>query len=326
MKLDLASVLKLLISIGLGGCIIWYLDSSLSSADKEAIFTSFQNIHWPIVICTLALGALACVFRALRWKILLKPLGYQPRFNSVLGSIFIMYLANLIFPRLGEVVRCSILYQREEIPMEKSLGTMITERLVDIIFFGFIVLITFALEMNRLIEILEQYQAQNALQSGNSWMKLVILGLIIIASIALYRSRFRAILIAKLRGLWDGVATIFKMENPVLFIAYSLGINMIYFANTVLMYHAIDGLESLQISSGFLVLTAGTLGIGLTQGGIGAFQLFVTETLTLYQIARPIGLAYSWISWSVQTIILVVLGIGYFIYFALSKKQHGQKA
>lgn len=322
MKYSLKSILQLLISLSIGVALLWYLQRDLSESDRNLIFQSFQNIDIPMTIVVIILTIIACVFRALRWELLLEPLGYRPSRIVLLCSIFVMYLANLLFPRLGEVLRCTILKQHEDIPIEKSLGTMIVERIVDVIaMMGLIPLLGLIFEYDSLLSIYQYYKANKSESSSTTlW---IILGVGILGGLLVFRNKkLKAFIVEKIQSLIEGVRSISKLKHPWLFILYSLGIYGIYFVSTILMYRAIDGLDSLQWSSGFVVLIAGTLGVGMTQGGIGAYQLLVTQALEWYQIPKPIGLAYSWICWGIQTITLVFFGFISWIYLNIKKSTH----
>ncbi len=312
------NALKLVISIGIGFGLIYFINSSLTGEDKALIFQSFRTAKLPVIVLTILLAATACVIRALRWELLLNPIGCHPRRSTLVSSIFIMYLANLIFPRLGEVLRCSVLFQKDEIPVEKSIGTMVVERLIDFLFAGLYVLLAFVFEHQKLLEIYNKYLAEK--KEGSSHLLLFTIGLVILFGIvAFFVPKIRRLIIQKVKGLWEGISSIFKLEKPILFVIYSLVLYSIYFATTIIMYYAINGLDGLRMTSGFVILTAGTLAIGLTQGGIGAFQLLVTKSLELYDIARPLGLAYSWLSWTVQTGTLVIGGIIAWVYVQFTK-------
>lgn len=318
MKFSLSKILKLLISLGIGMALIWYVQKDLSISDKELILNSFRNIKLPATLVTIFLAIVACVIRALRWEMLLNPMGYSPRRLVLVSSIFVMYLANLLFPRLGEVLRCTILNEHEDIPMEKSLGTMIVERIIDVIGMGVIALIAVFLEFDKIINLYQVYQDQKK-DDGNH--AILFMGILLLALVlaSVFTPKIRTFIVAKLMGLLDGIKAVFQLENPILFLIYSLSIYGIYFSTTYIMYHSLIGLESLQISSTFLVLTAGTAGVGISQGGIGAFQVLVTKALEMYEIPTPIGLAYSWLSWSVQTGTLIVFGFASWIYLNLKK-------
>lgn len=324
MNSNVSKILKLLISLGIGFFLIWYVQKDLSTSDKALIIHSFQHIKWPATILTIVLATLACVIRALRWELLLKPMGYTSSRLVLICSIFVMYLANLLFPRLGEVLRCTILKEHADVPMEKSLGTMIVERVVDVFGMGIITLIAVFLEFDKIVTLFKVYQEQ---KKGGGDHTLLLVALVIIGLIiaSFFVPKIRKFIIDKVMGLLDGLKSILKLEKPILFILYSVAIYGIYFSTTYIMYHSLVGLESLHINSVFLVLTAGTAAVGISQGGIGAFQVLVTRALEMYDIPKPFGLAYSWLSWSIQTGTLVFFGLLSWIYLNLKKSRYEQK-
>jgi len=320
MKFDFKNLLKLLISLLLGGFIIWYIQKDLSDSDKNQIITSIRNVDLIYVFAIAVLGILACIIRGYRWKMLLKPLGYEPNVLILICSIFIMYIANLLFPRLGEVTRCTILQKQEKIPFEKSFGTMIVERLVDMIGMGIIALLGVFLEYDKFLTLFSNLfkNSQNKKEESSLLVPIIIVFLIIIGTFAFWKNpKIKNFILEKIKGIIDGLTSIFKLENPILFIIYSASIYGIYFISTYILYFAIQGTSHLTFTSTFVTLSAATLGVGLTQGGIGAFQFLVTKTLELYNVTTSIGLAYAWTSWLIQTANLVIFGILSWIYILI---------
>lgn len=320
MNAQIKNVLKLILSITIGAFLIWFIQKDLTKEQIDIIISSIKNIPYSFIIILGVLGVLACFIRAWRWKLLLKPMGYQPPNSLLVSSIFIMYLANLAFPRLGEVLRCSILAKYNKVPIEKSIGTMVLERLVDIIGMGIIALFALIFEFDKFFKIYKTYTENKT--TGNSYGLYLFIAVVIIGSLFMYfmRNSKLAILIKeKLKGFSDGFQSIRKIDNFPLFILYSVLIYCIYFASTYIFYFAVTGTEILSFKSTFLILTAGTLGVGMTQGGIGAFQLLVTKAMELYQIPSTVGLVYSWSSWLVQTTTLVIGGLISWIFISIKK-------
>jgi hypothetical protein len=270
------------------------------------------------------LAYLACIIRALRWEMLLKPLGYKLQKDVLISSIFIMYLANFVFPRLGEVLRCSILAKHNQVPVEKSIGTMVAERFIDMFAMGIIFLITIGIEFENLKIIYSQYLLKKSSSSGGNELYFMlffgIFGLIVLWK---FSPKLRNMIIAKLLGFKDGLLSIKKLENPILFIIYSILINSIYFFTTYIFFFAVVQTASLPFKSAFLVLISSTLGVALTPNGIGASQYFVSEALHLYQVPVVYGMIYAWGAWIFTAIGLVSGGIFSWIY--LTMKSNGQK-
>jgi uncharacterized protein (TIRG00374 family) len=296
----------------------------LKPEDIQFIIESIKNTKWIYIVILIVLGSIACLIRALRWRLLLEPMGYKPDTKVLTASIFIMYLSNLAFPRLGEVLRCSILAKYSKVPIEKSVGTMVVERLVDVLGMGIIAFLALVFEWDK-INILYNSLQSKTVGDSQSYVKWIILvALLFIGAIAFYfirKTRFYSILIEKIKGFAEGLSSIRKVKNYNLFIIYSVLIYFIYFITTYIFYLAIPGLEHLSIKTAFLVLTAGTIGVGMTQGGIGAYQILITKALELYNIPTKIGLAYSWALWLIQTVTLVIGGLLSYVYLIFRKNE-----
>lgn len=318
------NIIKFIISIGIGVFLIWFIQKDLKPEDIQFIIESIKNTKWIYIVILIVLGSIACLIRALRWRLLLEPMGYKPSAQVLTSSIFIMYLSNLAFPRLGEVLRCSILAKYSKVPIEKSVGTMVVERLVDVLGMGIIAFLALVFEWDK-INILYNSLQSKTVGNSQSYMKWILLvALLFIGAIAFYfirKTRFYNILIEKIKGFAEGLSSIRKVKNYNLFIIYSVLIYFIYFITTYIFYLAIPGLEHLSIKSAFLVLTAGTIGVGMTQGGIGAYQILITKALELYNIPTKIGLAYSWALWLIQTVTLVIGGLLSYVYLIFRKNE-----
>lgn len=320
------NILKFIISIGIGFFLIWFIQKDLKPEDIQFIIESIKNTKWLYIVILILLGSTACLIRAMRWQLLLEPMGYKPSKKVLTASIFIMYLSNLAFPRLGEVLRCSILAKYSKVPIEKSVGTMVVERLVDVLGMAIIAFLAFIFELDKIQILYNSLQSKtNGNHSSNS--KWIILGAIVfIGILAFYfirKTAFYSILIDKVKGFAEGLSSIRKVKNYNLFVFYSILIYFIYFITTYIFYLAIPGMEHLSIKSAFLVLTAGTIGVGMTQGGIGAYQILITKALELYQIPTKIGLAYSWALWLIQTVTLVIGGLFSYVYLMFRKNEQG---
>lgn len=319
MKLNFGAIVKFILSLGIGLGLVYYLQSNISSEQRLQIIHGIKNIQPWLLILSILLAGLACIIRAYRWKMLLEPLGYQPRNSTLISSIFIMYLGNLIFPRLGEVLRCSVLMREEKIPMDKGIGTMITERLIDILGLGLYVILAIIFEYDKFFDIYNQYSSMKGETS------LVIPGvlfcILLIGGLIVWRmSALRQFILEKIYGVLEGLKSILKLKNPFLFVFYSLTIYSIYFFSTYILFLGFEETNGLSLGCGIVVLIAGTLGIGLTQGGIGAYQVLVTWTLVLYGISNTTAQTFSWAAWILPTASLVLFGIIAWIY--LLKRSH----
>ena len=308
MKLNLSSIIKFLVSIGIGIGLVYYLQTKITLEQRLQIVEGIKNIPLWLLVLSIFLTALACVVRAFRWKMLLEPMGYKPRNSTLISSIFIMYLGNLIFPRLGEVLRCSVLLKEEDIPLDKGIGTMITERIVDILGLGLYVLLAFIFEFDQLIEIYKQYSSMKG--ESSLLLPIILFMCVILGAMIVWRfKKLREFILHKILGIFEGLKSILKLKKPILFVVYSLSIYSIYYLGTYILFYAFSETLNLSLGCGLVVLIAGTLGVGLTQGGIGAYQVLVTWTLSLYGISNTIAQTYSWAAWILPTATLVIFGI-----------------
>ncbi len=324
MNTSVKNSIKFLISIGIGIFLIWFIQKDLKPEDIQFIIESIKSTKWIYIIILIVLGSIACLIRALRWQLLLEPMGYKPDTKVLTASIFIMYLANLAFPRLGEVLRCSILAKYSKVPIEKSVGTMVVERLVDVLGMGVIAFLAFVFELDKINILYNSLQSKTAGNSSSNSKYFVLMGIIVLGIIAFYlirKTSFYTLILDKIKGFAEGLSSIRKVRNYYLFILYSVVIYFIYFITTYIFYLAIPGMEHLSIKSAFLVLTAGTIGVGMTQGGIGAYQILITKALELYNIPTKIGLAYSWALWLIQTVTLVIGGLLSYVYLMFRKNE-----
>ena len=321
MKLNLSSIIKFLVSIGIGIGLVYYLQTKITLEQRLQIVEGIKNIPLWLLVLSIFLTALACVVRAFRWKMLLEPMGYKPRNSTLISSIFIMYLGNLIFPRLGEVLRCSVLLKEEDIPLDKGIGTMITERIVDILGLGLYVLLAFIFEFDQLIEIYKQYSSMKG--ESSLLLPIILFMSVILGGIIVWRlKKLREFILHKNLGIFEGLKSILKLKKPILFVVYSLSIYSIYYLGTYILFYAFSETLNLSLGCGLVVLIAGTLGVGLTQGGIGAYQVLVTWTLSLYGISNTIAQTYSWAAWILPTATLVIFGILAWVF--LLKRGYGK--
>ena len=303
---------------------MWFIYNGITENERKEILESIKNTPFIFIVIMILLAYFACIIRALRWEMLLKPLGYKLYKDVLISSIFIMYLANFVFPRLGEVLRCSILAKHNQVPVEKSIGTMVAERFIDMFAMGIIFLITLGIEFENLKIIYNQYLLKKSSASGGNELYFIlffgVFGLIILWK---FSPKLRNIIIAKLLGFKDGLLSIKKLENPILFIFYSVLINSIYFFTTYIFFFAVVQTASLPFKSAFLVLISSTLGVALTPNGIGASQYFVSEALNLYNVPIVYGMIYAWGAWIFTAVGLVSGGLFSWIY--LTMKSNGQK-
>lgn len=331
-KNRLSDIVKLVVFLGIGFFFIYWFLLKLDPSQKEAIWSSFTHADYFWVAVTMGCCMLSHFVRALRWQLLYEPLGCRPGLNNTFGSVVVAYMANLAFPRLGEVMRCATLRTSDGIPIEKSLGTVVTERCVDVLAFGVIVLIGLLCMYGQAQEWLYNALAEKSHSLPHLAVILVALIVAAVAAVFLYRHfrermlkypLFRKVDRIVMGGI-DGVKSIFHLGHGslALFILYSIIIYLLYILGGFIIFRAFPETVHLGFAAAFVLYLFGSIGMTISQGGLGAYPVLVWQALALYGIGEAVGLAVGWLLWASQQAIIIAVGLGYIIYFSLTKKKN----
>lgn len=324
MKKRLLTALQYALFLGLGIFLIWLSVKDFTPKEWALIKSSFKEVNYWWIALSIFIGFLSHVSRALRWQMLIQPLAHKPGFANAFMALMVGYFANLAFPRFGEIVRCGILTKYEKIPTHKLLGTVITERVIDILLLMILTLIVLVSQFKLLGSFFMDKVGNNLMDKLSGLMEaqnlLFNLSLILIAIVVLgvgyYLLRnFRETVIYRkiagfLKGVWLGVKSVRKVKNMPLFIGHSVFIWVMYFVMIYVCFFSIKATIGLGLQVGMAVLAFGSFGFILTQGGIGAYQYFVGNLLVLYGIQFEIGYAFSWLIWAAQIGMTIVVGFG----------------
>ena len=293
-----------MLPIFIGVFCIYYSFKDISFSEFKEYFTKI-NYLW--VFVGIFLGALSHISRSYRWKFLIEPLGYKLGFiNSVL-TVFSAYLINYTVPRAGDIARGTMISKYENIPFEKAIGTIVAERAVDVLCILIIILIGLIIEFdkisNKLIDFVKESDFSTVLLS-------LLIAVIVTATVYFVIKRFKFYKKIKsfLSGLIDGITIIFKMKNRNQFIFHSIFIWLMY----VLMFYftskAFVDLNQVTFFQLTISFTLAALSIMLSNGGIGIYPLAVEESLGWYGVQSATGLAFGWVMWLSQTLMVVIFG------------------
>jgi len=296
-----------MLPITLGVILIWYIISRLKPSDIVDIKNSFKTANYFWVALSLFFGILSHLSRAYRWQFMLEPLGFKPKFPNTIMTVLIAYLVNLGIPRAGEIARATAISKYEKIPFEKAFGTIVAERIADVIMLFFIIGLAFFLQANLIKEQLFK-------DPSSMVLKVIFLLASIVIAILFYRfiKKSEAPFFVKIRnfinGLIEGALSIFKMKKKWAFIFHTVFIWAMY----VLMFYAVTfaipettHLPFEAIIVGFVV---GALSMALTNGGFIYYPIFVAGALTLYRIPEHPAFAFGWIMWTAQTLMVLLFG------------------
>lgn len=299
-----------------GGDVVSKVKVDIWKIIKEA----FKKTNYWWIFLSIVIALTSHWSRAVRWQMLFEPLGYKPKIGNAFGAVLVMYMANLAFPRLGEVLRCSILARYEKIPIQKSLGTMITERAIDVICLLGVVGLCLILQRQIFIEFYNSFMPEG----GNS--KFIILGGLAAAGLVallLYKTGklpFAAQIGNLVKGLWSGIISIKDLKRPGIFIMHTAFIWVQYYLMIAVCLKALPETSSVTFLAGFPMLFFGGIAMVAVQGGLGLYPYFISKILVMYGVAETVGYAFGWVIWSGQTALVIVAGlIAYFLLIAFNK-------
>ncbi len=338
MKNNFRNIFRFSVFLAIGLFFIWLFMRNLTPEQISEIFHSFKVAKYSWLILAFAMGILSHIFRTLRWKILMEPMGYYPSTKNVFMAVMIGYLANLAVPRLGEVSRCGILTRYEKIPFNKSFGTVITERAIDMLSFLLIFFLMIFTQSGRIQNYIEQKvyaPLENKLNFeliGQHYLLYLILGFAIagIFAIILVHRRYKhSKLYLKFYnlflGLLEGMKSLTRIKKPLLFVAYTVGIWVMYLLMAYVVFFSLPETSMLRLDAGLAVLIFGSVGIMIVQGGIGIYPAIVAETLFLWDVPETKGYAMGWLIWASQTLMILILGILSLIFLPiLNKSKHDE--
>jgi len=300
--------LFIVLPIALGVFLIWYFLSKLTDQDKTDIVNSFRTADYWWVLLSLILGILSHLSRAYRWQFVLEPLGFRPKFPNMIMTVLIAYLLNLLIPRSGEIARATAISKYENIPFEKAFGTIVAERIADIIMLLIIIGLAFFMQADLLTKYLFKGSSSNPVYSI-----LLVLGLGLVG-ILFYRSikRSQNIFFVKIRnfinGLIEGIVSIFKMKKKWAFIFHTIFIWLMYVLMFYVVSFALPETTHLAFEAIIVGFVVGGLSMALTNGGLGTYPVFVASALILYNIEENPARAFGWIMWTAQTLMVLLFG------------------
>ncbi len=332
MKKNLLNILKYTVLLGVAVALLWY---AFKGMDVKTVFQQISNANIFWVSISGLISIVAFVVRAHRWKLLIEPMGHTPSLKNTTYSVMVGYFANLAFPRLGEVSRCGALSKAESIPFNKLLGTVIVERIIDVLSLLICILLAAMIEYERLgnfftekilAPLNERFQKLTGsplLLAGFVLVLLILLGLAIYYIRKNSKKEPGSGINKIVRGFIDGLKSVGNLKRPGLFIFQSVFIWVLYYLGVYVALYAFSFTSDLGANAALFLLVAGGIGMSApVQGGIGAYHLLVKEGLILYGVAAENGLAFAFVLHGLQLIIVTVLGTAsLFLLFAGAKNK-----
>ncbi len=312
--MNFKKTLKIILPLVLGGFLVWY---SLSGISLQTLTKYFKEANYSWIFLGLFFGVLSHLSRAYRWKFMLEPLGFKPKYANSVLAVLVGYLVNLALPRAGEISRATVMTNYEKIPFEKGFGTIVAERIADLIMMLSIVAITLFVQFDFIYKLLTKNFDPTKIIIG---LTILIIGFFIFTSfVKKATSGFLLKIKTFVSGLIEGVTSIFKMKNKWAFIFHTIFIWAMYVA---MFWATIPAIEGLQVPLGGILIgfIAGGFSIAATNGGIGLYPIAVAGALALFGIAEEPATAFGWIMWTAQTAMIIVFGGLAFLFLPIYNK------
>lgn len=313
--------------------LVWYMFQKVDFREMMNILRAGVDYWW--ILAAMAVSVFSHLFRAARWRLQLRGLDVNPPFLALAVSIFGTYALNLLFPRLGEIWRCTYIAGRQKAPLPKVMGSMVADRISDTIMVLMLTLLTFAVAAPALMSFLHKYPMGRDLTGliANPWFWIAAISAIAVVwgALILFRNT-RAVKALKdiCRGLWDGFAVVVKMRGRGRFLLLTLAIWSCYFLQLYLAFFAFPFTRDLCAESGLgfgltpclVAFVLSSIGMAVpSNGGLGPWNIAVMFGLAIYGISEQNGIAFSMLVWSAQTVMLMILGIFTMIYLPAESRR-----
>lgn len=333
-------VFQYAISLGLAGVLLWFVFKDIDLAE---MFERLRQADWRWIAASFVITFIAHIVRAWRWRMLMEPLGFKASGFNATVSVLTGYFANYIVPRMGEVTRCGTLYRLERVPVNLGFGTVVAERIFDVLTLLVLIGLNFVLEFDRLSNFFAELFASKLNKGGEeSGPGLIVMagivGLIVAVILFLVlRNRARReellknALIRKgvdfAKGMLDGLLSIRKLKNPYLFIFSSVLIWVLYYYASYVLFFCIPETADLGMLAGLTLLVIGAIGMTApTPGGIGAYHLLVGNVMVLYGLSKQDGIALATFVQGSQMILMLALGALAFLVVLFKRNSLPEKA
>ena len=317
--------------------LVSYMFRKVNFSDMWQIVTHGVDYWW--ILCAMGISVFSHIFRAMRWGLQLRALGIRPPFMALCCSIFGTYALNLVFPRLGEVWRCTYISSLERKPLTTVMGTMVGDRICDTITVLVLTLLAFIIATPQIEAFMQQYSVGRSLMAtaSNPWLWVALAGTVAICWIFLHCWR-NTRPVRKVRQwigeAWSGVSIVAKMPGRWQFFLLTIAIWGCYFIQLYVAFFAFDFTRDLcrpELAFGLVpclvAFVLSSLGMAIpSNGGLGPWNIAVMFGLSLYGISDAQGTAFSMLQWSGQTVMIIILGIFTMAYIALHPKDKAAEA
>ena len=321
----LRSIIQILLPLVLGGVILWWMYRGFDWATLKTAFTS--DVDWTWMWLSFPFGILAQVFRGIRWRQALQPLGEHPRLSTCINAVFLSYASSLVVPRSGEVLRCAVLKRYDGVSFTRGVGTVVTERVIDMVIIALLSAVVFLLQLPVFMDFfartgvslsafMGQFTTTGWIVTGVCAVLIVLTGYFLLRRYELF-TRTRSVL----TDLRDGLLSIRKIDGMGVFLFNSVAIWVCYFLHFYLTFFCFKSTEGLGIDVALVAFVVGTFAVLVpTPNGAGPWHFAVKTVLVLYGVAGTDGALFALVVHSVQTLLVAALGLYAVATLALKRR------
>ncbi len=311
MKKNLFNVLKWVAPLLLGAYLIYLPYSNFSEEERLIVYESIKGADYSFILLSVALALASHLSRAWRWNYMLSKFENPPTFLTNVAAIGTGYVVNLFVPRGGEVARAGVIRKTNRISLDRGLGTIIAERVLDLIVLLIITGIALLLAAEELLPFFTQ-RFKVLLDGIDATMIALILISVIIVQVLIYWAvkRFKVFQLIKnfVIGLKEGFMTIWTMEKKMLYLLHTLFIWSMYVLMFYVCFHSLEGFDNIALPAVLSAFVAGSFSVAFVNGGFGAYPYLIAQVLLLFGYSEILGTSIGWILWLSQTLLVIVYG------------------
>lgn len=330
-KKRIGDAAKVLMSLLLGALILLWMYHDFKWSDIADVLQ--HDVHWSWMLLSFPFGILAQMLRGWRWRMSLEPLGEHPRHSTSINAVFLSYALSLVIPRIGEFARCGVLSRYEKVSFPKALGTVVTERAIDSLLVAVVAAGTLVWQIRvfdvffsktgtSIDTIMHGFSPAGWAVTAVCGVAVCVLAWVLLRKLAIYNK-----VKSTLGGIWQGVMSLRKVKNVPVFIAFTLGIWGSYFLHYYLTFFCFDATAGLGMSCALVTFVVGSIAVIVpTPNGAGPWHFAVKTMLILYGVADNDALYFVLIVHTVQTLLVVALGVWAWAALGMTKKAVGKEA
>ncbi|RYG46662.1 MAG: flippase-like domain-containing protein [Chitinophagaceae bacterium] len=313
MKQQISKWLSVLLPVALGCYLIWYTFTGFTDAQIAEIKGYFKDAQYLYIVIAAFISILSCASRAWRWKYPLAGMGYHVSFANSFMAVNAGYLLNLTVPKSGEISRAILMKKYEEVPFDKGFGTIVAERIVDMVILLMFIIVAFFLQFDIVKAfVLDQIPLNKLLLYGGILIGFCTVGLWIYAY---SRSKFILALKEKVSGLKEGLLSLWTMERKWAYLGHTIFIWFSFILTFYVTLFVFEPTRGLSVGATISAFVVGSIAIAFTNSGFGSYPFLIAKILLFYSIPETVGNAFGWIVWTSQ--MLVVLGLGLLSFLLL---------